>query len=134
MDKAINVNNELNKLKIKSELTIVGVNPKSNRSLPKNTKIIGFLDKKDNKELEKLKKLYLNSHFLIHLSNAEAFGLVLNEASAYGLPIIANNIDGIKYVIRKNYSLFFNPSCKAKIIAKQISQLCKNKSKYKSFS
>ncbi len=134
MDKAINVNNEINKLKIKSELTIVGVNPKSNRSLPKNTKIIGFLDKKDNKELEKLKKLYLNSHFLIHLSNAEAFGLVLNEASAYGLPIIANNIDGIKYVIRKNYSLFFNPSCKAKIIAKQISQLCKNKSKYKSFS
>mgnify|MGYP001237202325 FL=1 len=52
--------------------------------------------------IERLKKLYLNSHFLIHLSNAEAFGLVLNEASAHGLPIIANNIDGIKYVIRKN--------------------------------
>ena len=42
MDKAINVNNELNKLKIKSELTIVGVNPKSNRSLPKILKLLVF--------------------------------------------------------------------------------------------
>ena len=132
MDKAINVNNELNKNNILSELTIVGAYPKSSRLLPKNIKIIGFLNKNNNKELEKLKNLYLNSHFLIHLSNAEAFGLVLNEASAHGLPIIANNVDGIKYVIRKNYSLIFDPSIKEKTIAKQISQLCKNIFKYKS--
>ena len=134
MDKAIKVNNELNINNISSELTIVGINPKSSSLLPKNIKIVGFLDKKNNKELQKLKKLYQNSHFLIHLSNAEAFGLVLNEASAHGLPIIANNIDGIKYVIRKNYSLVFDPSCNEKIIANQILQLCKNNSKYKSLS
>jgi len=134
MDKAIKVNNDLNSNYIPSELTIVGVKPKSSYLLPKNIKIVGFLNKKNNKELQKLEKLYQNSHFLIHLSNAEAFGLVLNEASAHGLPIIANNIDGMKHVIKKNYSLVFDPSSKEKIIAKRISQICKNNSKYKSLS
>ena len=63
MDKAIKVNNELNINNISSELTIVGINPKSSSLLPKNIKIVGFLDKKNNKELQKLKKLYQNSHF-----------------------------------------------------------------------
>ena len=42
MDKAIKVNNELNINNISSELTIVGINPKSSSLLPKNIKIVGF--------------------------------------------------------------------------------------------
>ena len=67
------------------------------------------------------------------MSKAEAFGLVLQEANSFGLPLILNNIDGMKFVANKKYTVFV-----ARFITKQnflkSYESYKNKSKYKNFS
>ena len=101
---------------------------------PKFVKIIPYLNKKIKKNILKLKELYLNSDYFILLSKAEAFGLVIQEATAHGLPLILNNIDGIIYVADKKYSLFVNKDNSPLTIASKIANLDNDLSKYKKLS
>ena len=134
MDKSIDVVKELNKLGINSSLTIVGSQPPKMSNIPQFVNIVPFLDKKINKDLNKLKKLYFNSDYFILLSKAEAFGLVLLEANSYGLPLILSDIDGMKFVAKKEYTIFVNKNLSSNKIALKILSLIKNKSKYRRFS
>ena len=134
MDKSIQVIRELNNMGNKCSLIIVGALPPKNFIKPKFVKIIPFLNKKIKKNILKLKELYLNSDYFILLSKAEAFGLVIQEATAHGLPLILNNIDGIRYVADKKYSLFVNKDNSPLTIASKIANLDNNLSKYKRLS
>jgi len=134
MDKSIQVIRELNNIGNKCSLIIVGALPPKNFIKPKFVKIIPFLNKKIKKNILKLKELYLNSDYFILLSKAEAFGLVIQEATAHGLPLILNNIDGIIYVADKKYSLFVNKDNSPLTIASKIANLDNNLSKYKRLS
>ncbi len=134
MDKSIDVVKELNKKGINSSLTIVGSQPPKIFNIPRFVNIVPFLDKKINKDLNKLKKLYFNSDYFILLSKAEAFGLVLLEANSYGLPLILSDIDGMKFVAKKDYTIFVNKNLSANKIALKILSLINNKSKYRRFS
>jgi glycosyltransferase involved in cell wall biosynthesis len=134
MDKSIQVIRELNNMGNKCSLIIVGALPPKNFIKPKFVKIIPFLNKKIKKNILKLKELYLNSDYFILLSKAEAFGLVIQEATAHGLPLILNNIDGIIYVADKKYSLFVNKDNSPLTIASKIANLDNNLSKYKRLS
>jgi glycosyltransferase involved in cell wall biosynthesis len=134
MDKSIQVIRELNNIGNKCSLIIVGALPPKNFIKPKFVKIIPFLDKKIKKNILKLKELYLNSDYFILLSKAEAFGLVIQEATAHGLPLILNNIDGMRYVADKKYSLFVNKDNSPFKIASKIANLDNNLSKYRKLS
>ena len=134
MSKSINVINELNKKNLKSSLTIVGSIPPKNFIKPDYVKIIPFLDKNDPKNFKKLKDIYFDSHYFILLSKAEAFGLVALEAASFGLPLILNNVDGMKYVADKKYCLFVNKYSNPKKIAKKILKLELSARKYKQLS
>ena len=134
MDKSIQVIRELNNMGNKCSLIIVGALPPKNFIKPKFVKIIPFLNKKIKKNILKLKELYLNSDYFILLSKAEAFGLVIQEATAHGLPLILNNIDGIRYVADKKYSLFVNKDNSPLTIASKIANLDNDLSKYKKLS
>ena len=105
MHKSIQVVEKLNSLKMRSKIIIVGSTPPHKYKIPKFVKIISFLNKEKKEDRNILNNLYCKSHYFILLSKAEAFGLVVNEASCYGLPIITNNIDGLKYVVNKKYSI-----------------------------
>ncbi len=132
MEKSIHVVKELNDLKLNSKITIVGAVPPVNFKVPNFVNIVPFLDKKKLYDLNNLKKLYLNSDYFILLSNAEAFGLVIQEAKSYGLPIITNNIDGIKYITNKNYTILNKRNETPKKIATKILSI--NKKKYSELS
>jgi glycosyltransferase involved in cell wall biosynthesis len=47
-----------------------------------------------------LAKLFAESHFLVLPSRAEAYGIVLCEAAAFGLPAIASHTGGIPSIVR----------------------------------
>ena len=134
MSKSISVIKELNNKGIYSELTIVGSKPPKIFKKPSFVKIVPFLNKKINKDLNKLKKIYFESDYFILLSKAEAFGLVLQEANSFGLPLILNNIDGMKFVANKKYTVFVAKDLSPSKISLKVMSLIKNKSKYKNFS
>lgn len=87
--------------------------------------VSNFLDKLQ------LKKIYLSSDILLVTSRYETFGYVIVEAMENGLPVIANNIPGVRNIIKHNYSgiLVAND---VSSYAKAISELSKNSILYNS--
>ena len=100
MHKSIKVIEKLNLLNMKSKIIIVGSIPPE-YEIPDYVKIIPFLNK-NNKREKIFYIICIQKVIISFLSKAEAFGIVINEASCYGLPVITSNIDGLKYVADKN--------------------------------
>jgi glycosyltransferase involved in cell wall biosynthesis len=70
----------------------------------------GFLTKSTPAGREAIDRLMRESHFLILPTRSDATPLVLNEASAYGLPSLATNIGGVSSLIREGRNGFlFDP-------------------------
>jgi len=76
----------------------------SNKRL-KNVKILSF------KEKEELNNYYLSADIFIHPTSSDVWGLVINEALAFGLPIITTDdcIAGVE-LIENNINGFVTPS------------------------
>lgn len=55
-------------------------------------------------------RLMASSDILVHPTRIEGFGLVLAEALATGLPIVASNVEGIPEVLSGTDSLMVNPN------------------------
>jgi glycosyltransferase involved in cell wall biosynthesis len=89
----------LNRSGVKTELNIVGCTPFADTA--DHVKVHGFVSKETEQGRRKLDRLFSESHFLILPSRAECYGLVLAEASSYGLPCVASNVGGISTVIRQ---------------------------------
>jgi glycosyltransferase involved in cell wall biosynthesis len=77
-----------------ARLVICGCTPPNQYTHPKVT-VIPFLNKRDPKERKKLSQLFLEATFFIFPTMAEAYGIVLCEASAHGLPSLVRNTGGI---------------------------------------
>jgi glycosyltransferase involved in cell wall biosynthesis len=93
----------LNQNHVKARLTIVGCVPRIPSVIPKEAvKIIGFLDQNDSTCLGKLQQLFLESHFLLVPTRAEACARVCSESSAYGLPIITTDVGGVSTAVRNH--------------------------------
>jgi len=134
MHKSIEVIEKLNCINIKSKIIIVGSVPPSGYKIPKYVEIIPFLYKQKKSDKNILHNLYSKSHYFILLSKAEAFGIVINEASCYGLPVITNYIDGLKYIADKNYSILNNKNLSPSKIAHKISLINNNSNRYNRYS
>jgi glycosyltransferase involved in cell wall biosynthesis len=99
-DIAIEATRRLNELGVTAELTIVGSLPPNAESLPPFIKPMGFIDKTSAGGREQIEALFATSHFLMLPARAEAFGVVLCEASSFGVPCLATNVGGIPTIIR----------------------------------
>lgn len=115
---------------LKVELHLVGL---KNIPVQLPTYVInhGFINKMQKEGMEKLVRLYKDSHFLFVPSIGEAFGLVFCEAGAYGLPSISHSIGGINTIIKdgingKTFSIGTSPT----IFAKYIKNLFLDKKEY----
>jgi len=98
----------LEEMGIKSELTICGVVPPQPVSHERVT-VIPFLNKDDEIQRQKLRSLLLTSDFLLLPTRAELFGMVLCEASAFGLPAVTTNTGGLPSVIEEGKNGFLLP-------------------------
>ncbi len=99
-DIALAVAQRLNEEGLRTELTVVGCEPKIDRTMPTFVRPIGYLKKTTAEGRSSLESLYAESHFLILPSRAETFGLVLAEACAFGLPCVASSVGGIPTIVR----------------------------------
>jgi glycosyltransferase involved in cell wall biosynthesis len=91
-------------------LDIVGCDPFSNcaRQAPDFVTVHGRLRRSSPAEKVKFEDLFSQAHLLMMPSQGEAFGHVFAEASSFGVPSIATNVDGIPAAVRdgKNGLLF----------------------------
>lgn len=97
-DLAVAVTEALNLRGCHAHLHVVGCIPEGD--VPDCVTVHGFLNKRNTKELLQLQQLFLSSHFFILPSQAECYGVVFAEASAYGLPSIALRTGGVPTVIQ----------------------------------
>jgi len=105
-DTALTVAQELNRLGLPTELTIVGCDPFQGKKAPGFVRCEGFLSKRLKAHRERIEELLAESHFLIVPSLAECYGLVYCEANAYGVPCLARAVGGVPTIVKNGENGF----------------------------
>jgi glycosyltransferase involved in cell wall biosynthesis len=93
---------------VDANLTLCGCVPPAGFEHPR-FRVIPFINKHDPEQRELMKQLFLNAHFLLFPTRAEAFGVVTCEASAFGLPTIATDTGGVGGALRNGINGFLMP-------------------------
>lgn len=109
VDLAVGAAAELTRRGVPVRLRIAGCKIPEGIVLPANVEVIGFLDKNSPEGRRRLQSLYRESHFFLLPSRAEAFGVVLSEACAFGLPSLTTDVGGLPDVIRAGVNGFRFP-------------------------
>lgn len=98
-------------------------------------RVIPFLNKNKESDLEKLSEIFIESHFLFLPSKAECFGIVFCEASAYGVPSITRNTGGISNAVYNGVNGYcLDEEAQAKEYFSLIQNLIANETEYKELS
>lgn len=79
---------------VSAKLTVCGCVPPERFNHPRVT-VIPFLDKRNPVERSRLSQLFMEANFFVFPTVAEAYGIVLCEASAHGLPSLVRNTGGV---------------------------------------
>jgi glycosyltransferase involved in cell wall biosynthesis len=98
--KALEIAEKLNNAGLRTELHIAGLRKPPVNPLPDFVVDHGFISKSTAEGKARLEQLIAGSHFLVLLSKAEAYGLVLCEANSFGVPDIVSNVGGIPTIVR----------------------------------
>jgi len=113
-------------------LTIVGCNP--GVSHPK-ARVIEYLDKSKPADLELLKTLYRDAHFLLLPTEADCSPIVICEAFAFGVPVLATRTGGIPEMIDdKNNGILMSLDAMGEDYAQQVSKSFDDTSFYRKMS
>ena len=75
---------------------------------------------------EKLQDLYRSSHLFIFLSIWEGYGMVVAEASSFGVPVIASRLPSLEPLLDDGYNGFFVDLFDLNKIAEKIDLLLEN--------
>jgi glycosyltransferase involved in cell wall biosynthesis len=115
-------------LGIPATLHVVGCSP---TGLPPWVKVYGLLRKDRPDELEQLHSLYAKCDFFILPTQAEAQGIVFNEAAAYGLPVAATNVGGVPTVVKNgDWGLLLDTQASGEEYAPWLADLFRDREKY----
>lgn len=97
-DIAVLIAEQLHRMGQAVELTVVGCDRKE--KWPSYIKCIPFLSKSSQDDINKLEKIYRESHFLLLPTRADCTPIVFAEANAFGVPCITTYIGGIPTVVK----------------------------------
>ncbi|WP_284036349.1 glycosyltransferase family 4 protein [Neobacillus sp. 114] len=118
----------------KYKLTIIGL---ENPGTIKNDHVnfVGFLNKNNQGDYDKLIKYYQDSDIFILPTRAECAGIVFSEASMYGLPIVTYDTGGIQSYVEDEVNGFRLPlEKKGKEFAEKVEFICNDPNTYMTFS
>ena len=93
---------------IDARLTLVGCVPPAGFT-HSNFRVIPFLSKHDPGQRNRIRDLFLESHFMLLPTIADATPVVTCEASAFGLPTLASDTGGLRGAIRDGVNGFLMP-------------------------
>ncbi len=97
-----------------------------------DVKVYSFLDKNDPSELEQLIDLYNGSHFFVLPTRNECLGMVYNEASAHGLPVLTSDTGGVPTIVESDQNGYlFSVDAEAEEYAEKIIELWEDPSAYR---
>jgi len=96
---------------------------------------LGFISKRTEEGRSKIAELLRTSNFLIFPTRAECAGIVLSEASAFGLPIITTDTGGIAtYVSQEMNGVRLPLTAGAEIYADHILRIFRDQSTYRAMA
>lgn len=104
---ALSALGELRALGVDAELTICGAEPPGGGG--PGVTVFRNLDKKKAADRATLRRLLLESHFLVLPTRADCFSMVSCEAAAHGLPVVITRTGGIPGVIDEGRNGFMVP-------------------------
>jgi len=111
-------------------MTVLGCIPPAEFIHPKIT-VIPFIDKNDPKGQEEMSAIYKQHHFLILPTRFDCTPIVINEASAFGMPCLIANTGGVAGHLKENENGFlidYNDTGKG--YAEKIAALIEQPQKY----
>jgi glycosyltransferase involved in cell wall biosynthesis len=115
---------------VDAELTVCGCAPPASLAHSK-MRIIPRLDKRIPEQRNELSRLYREAHFMLFPTRAEAFGCVVCEASAHGVPTLAADTGGVRGAVRDGLNGFLFPyEAGGEVYADQIIKLIGNPNRY----
>ena len=129
---ALEVAKNLNSIGLNTQLTVVGCQPITKEPLPNFCQVIGFVDTSTMMGLNKIDRLFKESHFFILPSQADCTPHVLAEANSFGVPCLTTDIGGIPTMIKDGLNgKIFAINSHVSEYSKYISSLMTNYSEYK---
>jgi glycosyltransferase involved in cell wall biosynthesis len=105
---AVQVLEELIKLKVPASLTIVGLIPPV-AQLPPQVSVIPYLDKQTPEGRAQFEQLMHDHDLLLLPSQADCTPLAVGETNAYGMPVIASAVGGMRTIIREGLNGYVLP-------------------------
>ena len=130
-DQAVAVTGEINRLGVLAELIAVGAEPPQDVRNLTFVRALGPISKAAEAGRAQMAELLATSDFLILPSRAECCAVVLAEACAYGLPIVATEVGGMGTVVRDELNgKLFPLSSQARIWAEWIVKHARNRLAY----
>jgi glycosyltransferase involved in cell wall biosynthesis len=98
----------LHELGLDAELTVCGCVPPAD-CLQDGVSVIPRLDKRCERDRERLSELFSAADFLLLPTRAECFGIVFCEASAYGVPSITTDTGGVSGAVSQGANGYMLP-------------------------
>lgn len=134
-DRAVEAARILNERGLPTELHVVGPGPDQRHNLPSWVRVYGYVDKRTEAGASLMRRLYENSHFLIHPASAEAFGVVFCEAAAHGVVSIASNVGGIPSAVRDGITgILCDPVAPGEEYADEVWRLMQDRTMYEAMA
>lgn len=116
----------------KVTLHIVGCTPEVPERARDVVKVHGRLRASDPEESRTLRRLFLESHFLIVPTRAECFGLVFAEAQAFGLPPVSRSVQALPSIVLDGQTGILEPAdAPAENYVRRILPLHRNRDAYR---
>lgn len=120
---------------VAAELTVIGAAELAGTTLPAGVRHLGFVDKNSDDGRALLAAELAGTHFLILPTMADATPIVIGEANAFGIPVLASHTGGIPEMVeegRNGRTLPLDASGEA--YAEQIMADIVNEARYSAFA